>query len=204
MNGHKELLKEREDKRKELNQLKLKSRELEKIMRKDAEASFRDFIPKYEYKVIKVDLQKNERLFCRGEEIDTLIRLDIKPAPGVMHEYTGLHLNARKIAPYMRLNLPVLYVIWQRFLVDKEGKIIPYDESYGRHELTFTGRSICVEPMMRIWLPDLKEGEEEKIEMFAKLHANRIIKIEEWIKNGYHDSELVWTEEVENIIRKEE
>ena len=193
MNSHKELLKERE-----------KIKELEKIMRKDAETSFRDFRPKYEYKVTKVDLQKNERIFCRGEEIDTLIRLDIKPAPGVTHEYTGLHLNARKIAPYMRLNLPVLCVVWQRFLVDKEGKIIPYDESYGRYELTFTGRSICVEPIMRIWLPDLKEGEEGKIEIFAKLHTNRIIKIEEWVKNGYPDSELVWTEEVEDIIRKEE
>lgn len=188
----------------ELNQLKLKSKELENIMRREAEAAFKEFRPKYEYKVTKVDLQKKERIFCRGEEIDTCVRLDVKPAPGVMHKYTGLHLKARKIAPYIHLNLPVLYTIWQNFLVDKEGKIIPYDESYGRHELTFTGRSICIEPIMRIWLPDLKEDEENKIEIFVKRHVSRIIKIEEWIKNGYPGNELIWTEETEEIIRKEE
>ena len=193
MNGREELLKERE-----------KLVELENIMKKQAEAVFEEFRHTYEYKVTKVDLQKNERIFCRGEEINTCIRLDIKPAPGVIHKYTGLHLKARKIAPYVHLNLPVLYTIWQNFLVDKEGKIIPYDESYGRYELTLTGRSICVEPIMRIWLPSLKEDEKEKIEMFVKWHISRIIKIEEWIKNEYPDGELVWTEETEEIIRKEE
>lgn len=193
MSNREELLKERE-----------RLKELENIMRREGEAVFKDFRPKYEYKATKVDIHKNERIFCRGEEIDTLIRLDIKPAPGVMHEYTGLNLKARKTAPYMRLNLPVLFTVWQTFLVDKEGKIVPYDESYERYELTFTGRSICMEPVMRIWLPSLKEGEKEKIEIFAKWHTNRITKIEEWIKNGYPNNELVWTEEIGEIIRKEE
>lgn len=190
----------REDLIKERERLK----DIENIMRKEAEEVFKDFSPKHEYKATKINIPKNERIFYRGEEIDALIRLDIRPAQGVMHTYTGLHLQARKIAPYIRLNLPVLFTIWQTFLVDKECKIVPYDESYERYELTFTGRSICIEPIMRIWLPSLKEGEKEKIEIFAKWQTNRITKIEEWIKNGYPNNELVWTEEIREIIRKEE
>lgn len=192
MGNREELLKERE-----------KLKELEDIMRKEAEAIFKDFRPKYQYKVTKIDPDKRELIFNRGDIINTIIKVDIRPSPGVVHECTGLNLKARKIAPYMRLNIPVLYNVEHKFLVDKEGHIIPHGKSYSDYDLTLTARSMCIEPVMRTWIPALQEGENEKIEIYARLHNDRVIKIETWIKMGYPDGELVWTEELGEIVRKE-
>lgn len=190
------------DKRKELIDEREKIKKLEDEMRKEAEAIFKDFRPKYQYKVVKIDLEKNERIFYRGDEINTIIRVDIKPAPGIMHEFTGLHLKARKMAPYIRLNIPVLSTVWHTFLVSKECEIVPYRQSYVYYDLILTRRSMCIEPMMRVWLPSLIEGEEEKIETYARWHNDRVVRIEHWIKMGYPDNELVWTEEIEDITKE--
>lgn len=192
MSNREEFLKERE-----------KLKELENIMRREAETVFKDFRPKYQYKATKIDIDKRELIFNRGYIIDTIIKVDIRPAPGVMHEFTGLHLKARKIAPYMRLNIPVLYTVEHTFLVDKEGHIIPYRKSYSDYDLPLTARSMCIEPVMRIWIPALQEGENEKIEMYAKWHNDRVIKVENWMEVGYPDGELVWIEELGEIVRKE-
>ena len=189
--------------REELLSQREKLKELENIMRKEAEEIFKDFRPKYQYKATKIDSDKREIIFYRGDIIDTIIKVVIGPAPGVMHEYTGLNLKARKIAPYMRLNLPVLYTAEHTFLVDKEGRIIPHGKSYSDYDLTLTARSMCIEPIMRARIPALQEGENDKIEMYARWHNDRVAKIETWIKMEYPDGELVWTEELGEIVRKE-
>jgi len=189
--------------REELLSQREKLKELENIMRIEAEAVFKDFKPKYQYKVTKIDQDKRELIYYRGDLIDTIIKVDIKPAPGVIHEFTGLHLKARKIAPYMRLNLPVLYNAGLTFLVDKEGHIISHRQSYNDYDLILTARSMFIEPVMKIWVPCLLEEEKEKIEMYARWHNDRVNKIETWIKMGYPDGELVWTEKLGEIIRKE-
>ena len=192
MSNREELLKERG-----------KLKDLENTVKREAESVFKDFRPKYQYKVSKVDKEKGELIFYRGEKIDTIIKVDIRPAPGVLHEFIGINLKARKIAPYMKLNLPVLYTVKHTFLIDTEGRIVPYGKSYSEYEFTLTERSICIEPIMKIWIPSLQEGEHEKIEMYVKWHNNRILNIENWIKMGYPDGELVWIEELGEIIRKE-
>lgn len=193
MGNREELIKERE---------KLKG--IEDAMRKEAEAVFNDFRLKYEYKVTKTNVEKRELIFYRGNKVDTLVNVTIKPAPGVMHEYTGLSLKARKVAPYMQLNLPVLRNVEHIFLVDGEGKIVPYKDSYASYQVILAERSMCIEPTMKVWIPDLQEDDKEKVETCARWYGRRIAKIEAWIKAGYPDGELVWIEEIDEIVRREQ
>lgn len=164
------------DKYEELKVERERIEKLKEIMKREAEELFKNFKLKYQYKATKTNLEKNRRVFYRGDEINTLIDVDIRPSPGIGHELAGLNLKARKVAPYIHLDVPKLFKVQQTFLVIGDRTIIPYSQSFMEYDHTLTERSIFILHLIDIRLSSLKEGEEDKIEIFVRLQRGKLLR----------------------------